>query len=222
MIEFHYGALKGIARLPKAFKKGEKYPAILFLHGAGTRGCDLEVLKNNQFFNVTGEYEDFPFISIAPQCHTNSWFELLCELISLVKAMSKATEIDNERIYLMGNSMGGYGTWQLAMSCPEYFAAIVPICGGGMYWNAARLMYLPVWAHHGDRDPVVYPEESIKMVEAINQKGGDAKITLYERCGHDAWTPTFKNYGVFEWMLSKKNLNNPASSENFSDERLYG
>ena len=64
--------------------------------------------------------------------------------------------------------MGGYGTWQLAISMPEAFAAIVPICGGGMYWDAGRLKKVPVWAFHGDSDPTVFPEESVKMVNAVN------------------------------------------------------
>jgi hypothetical protein len=75
--------------------------------------------------------------------------------------------------------MGGYGTWHIAMSLPNYFAAIVPICGGGMYWNAARLVNVPAWAFHGEADSAVYCEESKKMVDAVNAKGGNAKLTIF-------------------------------------------
>ena len=222
MKDFEYAGLKGIYRVPKNFKGDEKCPVLIFLHGAGTRGNDLDLLRGNAFFKITLGYEDFPFITVAPQCSLDSWFDHMHQLKALLYAIAADKRTDEKRIYLIGNSMGGYGTWQLAMSCPEYFAAIVPICGGGMYWNAARLMYIPVWAHHGECDPVVKLEESVKMVDAINKKGGDAKLTVYEGRGHDAWTPTFRNYEVFEWLLSKKNVNNPANSEKFSDARLYG
>ena len=75
----------------------------------------------------------------------------------------------------MGASMGGYGTWQLAMSMPKFFAAIVPICGGGMYWNAGRLINTPIWAFHGAKDPTVLCVESEKMVNHVNALGGKAK-----------------------------------------------
>ena len=102
----------------------------------------------------------------------------------------------------MGASMGGYTTWQLAMTQPEIFAAIIPICGGGMYWNAGRLKDVPVWAFHGDIDPVVLPRESEIMVKNTNLFGGNARLTVYENTAHDAWRPTFENPEVFEWLLS--------------------
>ena len=129
---------------------------------------------------------------------------------------------DTERIYLMGASMGGYATWQLGMSMPEIFSAIVPICGGGMYWNAARLVNLPVWAFHGEKDDVVLKEESIKMVDAVNNNGGNAKLTLYPENGHNAWTDTYNNPKVFEWMLSHTNKNDEEITDKFNDGKIYG
>jgi len=126
-----------------------------------------------------------------------------------------------DRVYLMGFSMGGYGTWQLAMSIPNMVAAIVPICGGGMYWNAGRLMNVPVWAFHGKEDALVYVEESEKMVRAVNKNGGKAKLTIYPECGHDSWSETYKNPEVFEWLLSKTNKTGELK-QNFKDSKLYG
>ena len=100
--------------------------------------------------------------------------------------------------------MGGYTTWQLAMSRPEWFAAIIPICGGGMYWNAARLIHMGVWAFHGDIDGAVFTEESKKMTDAVNANGGNARLTVYENTGHDAWTRTFENKDVWAWLLLHK------------------
>ena len=122
----------------------------------------------------------------------------------------------------MGASMGGYGTWQLAMSLPELFAAIVPICGGGMYWNASRLVNIPIWAFHGGKDTTVFKEESIKMVDAVNKCGGNAKITIYPENGHDAWSDTYKNPEVFHWLLSNTNKNSIELIDKYKDSDIYG
>jgi predicted peptidase len=118
--------------------------------------------------------------------------------------------------------MGGYATWQLAMSLPEYFAAIVPICGGGMYWNAGRLVNVPVWAFHGQKDPVVLPEESVKMVEAVKHNGGNARLTLYPENAHDAWSDTYRNPEVFEWLLTNENQNAMKLTEQYKGSDIYG
>ncbi len=127
---------------------------------------------------------DYPFMLVAPQCNKNTWFDLMDSLKKLVYLLADDETVDEKRIYLMGLSMGGYGTWQLAMSIPEMFAAIVPICGGGMYWNAGRLANVPVWAFHGKLDTTVFVEESEKMVNAVNAKGGNAKLTIYPELKH--------------------------------------
>ena len=100
--------------------------------------------------------------------------------------------------------MGGYAVWQLAMSMPAYFAAIVPICGGGMYWNAARLKNVPIWAFHGALDNVVHPRESINMVEAVNACGGNAKLTIVEDVAHMVWCDVYENREVFNWLLGHR------------------
>jgi pimeloyl-ACP methyl ester carboxylesterase len=91
--------------------------------------------------------------------------------------------------------------YQLAMAIPEAFAAIVPVCGGGMYWAAKRLVDVPVWAFHGAQDKTVLPEESLHMVAKVNAFGGNAKLTLYPNNAHDAWTDTYSNPEVYAWLL---------------------
>ena len=122
----------------------------------------------------------------------------------------------------MGPSMGGYTSWALGMSMPEYFAAIVPICGGGMYWNAGRLINVPIWAFHGGKDSVVFVEESKKMVNAVNANGGNAKLTIYPENDHNAWSDTYSNYEVFEWLLSHKNENAKQLKNEYTDQKIYG
>ncbi len=214
--------IKYAVKYPDNYKAGEKYPVIILLHGAGSRGDDVNTVLTNPYFKITEKYLNFPFITVAPQCSTNTWFDIFERLKGLALKIAGEVFADKERIYLMGPSMGGYATWQLAMSLPEVFAAIVPICGGGMYWNAARLENVPVWAFHGEKDLVVKPEESVKMVEAVNNCGGNAKLTLYPNNQHDAWSDTYGNCEVFEWLLTHKNTKAGAGKDIFADSDIYG
>lgn len=211
-----------LLKFPKDYKEGEKYPVIFFLHGAGGRGDDIEILKTNPFFSITNKYEDFPFIVAAPQCCTNTWFDAFETLKRLTLAIYNSDFTDRRHFYAMGASMGGYATWQLAMSMPDLFAAIVPVCGGGMYWNGGRLVNVPVWAFHGAKDNCVFPEESQRMVDAINNCGGNAKLTIYPDNAHDAWGDTYKNRDVFEWLLSNENTNEKQIEDYYKDSKIYG
>lgn len=218
------GELKYMIRYPKGYQEGKQYPVILMLHGAGGRGGEIEmVIKDNPFFKITEEkFPEFPFITVAPHCTLNTWFDHFETLERLVRWVYEQKFTDPDRIYGMGVSMGGYGLWQLAMSMPKFFAAIVPICGGGMYWNAARLVNVPVWAHHGEIDHVVKVEESIKMIEAIKKYGGETKLTIYPGIDHNSWTPTFENPQVFEWLLAHTNQNSAELREEYTNQELFG
>ncbi len=213
--------IKYIIRYPDSYCEGEKFPLIIYVHGAGARGNDIDVVKNTAYFNIIEKYENFPFITVAPQCSENTWIDMFEQLKKFVYKITAENFVDANRIYLMGASMGGYCTWQLAMSLPELFAAIVPICGGGMYWNASRLVNVPVWAFHGAKDDVVHKEESVKMVDAINQHGGSAKLTIYPENQHDAWSDTFANPKVFDWLLSHTNKNATELVEKYTDSSIY-
>ena len=181
----------------------------------------MNKLTGNPFFTHIEAHDPFPFVVVAPLCTENTWFDLFERLKKLVKEIVAADFADPDRIYAIGASMGGYATWQLGMSLPNTFAAIVPICGGGMYWNAPRLKGVPVWAFHGEIDTTVRCEESVKMVEAINKKGGNAKLTIYEGVAHNSWTPTFEKPEVWAWMLEQRNHYVQTRTE-FDDVKTYG
>lgn len=207
---------------PRSYKTGEKYPLIIALHGAGTRGNDPEAMvSGSRYLQLMDDMENFPFISILPQCHEDTWFDLWESLERFFKVCCARDDVDPTRVYVMGASMGGYATWQLGMSLPELIAAIAPICGGGMYWNAGRLKNVPVWAFHGGKDTTVFPEESQKMVDAVNRKGGNAKLTIFPENGHDAWTDSYGNPELYKWFLEHTNFNAPLVKE-FTDSEIYG
>ena len=222
MQEKQLGKLKYVVRYPKGFAEGSTYPVLLFLHGAGTRGTDTRLLVGNPFFTLTQQHTDFPFISVAPLCSENTWFDLWDELKQLVRHIAALPFADADRLYVMGASMGGYATWQLAMSLPESFAAIVPICGGGMYWNAERLVNVPVWAFHGAKDTTVFLEESEKMVDAVNRCGGNAKLTVYPENDHNAWSDTYQNPAVFAWLLQQTNTHRRTHTDGYDNAEIYG
>ena len=222
MQELQLGMLRYVIRYPDGFSNEKKYPIILFLHGAGGRGDNIDKLLSNPFFVLTEKHEKFPFVCVAPLCSKNTWFDMWEHLEKLVTEISSLPFADKDRIYLMGASMGGYATWQLAMSMPEYFAAIVPICGGGMYWNAGRLVDVPVWAFHGAKDTTVLLDESVKMVEAVKHHGGEAKLTVYPENSHDAWSDTYSNPEVFDWLLKHKNKNDSQRCDGYNNSKKYG
>ncbi len=199
-----FETMQYLIRYPEGYREGERYPVILLLHGSGSRGTDIRAITRNDYFTITKKYEDFPFITVAPQCYEDTWFDLWETLKRFTDHILDSDFCDFRHFYAVGMSMGGYAVWQLAMSMPWCFAAIVPICGGGMYWNASRLKNIPIRAFHGTKDTLVLPEESQKMVDAVNACGGNATLTLYRDCGHDSWREAFDDPSLFKWLLEQK------------------
>ena len=187
--------------------KGEYSPLILFLHGAGERGADLDRVKIHSPLNFANDNpDDFPFILVSPQCATNhTWLNELKDLAALLDDITSRYNVDPERIYLTGLSMGGFGAWALATEYPTRFAAIVPICGGGESWAAPALKNIPTWAFHGDNDQVVPHARSEEMINALKRAGNqNAQLTTYPNVGHNAWTKTYANPKLYQWLLEFK------------------
>jgi predicted peptidase len=130
--------------------------------------------------------------------------------LPLLEQIMRNYAVDKSRVYLTGLSMGGYGTWSLGLTYPELFAAIAPICGGGEFISPflssrdkpEALRSLGIWAFHGAKDPVVPVAESERMVELAKKLGiKEVKLTVYPEAGHDAWTETYNNPQLYEWLL---------------------
>jgi predicted peptidase len=187
-----------------------RWPLVLFLHGAGERGTDVEQVKKHGIPKVAEAQPDFPFVAISPQCPPNTWWSSHIDgLDRLLTQSQEALAIDPSRIYLTGLSMGGFGTWHLATLWPERFAAIVPICGG-LAWpfgppeRVRVLRNLSVWAFHGAQDPTVPVEESGRLVKVLKQVDGDVRFTVYPDAAHDSWTRTYDDPALYEWMLAQQ------------------
>ena len=163
----------------------------------------MATLKNCGLLKFIETKEDFPFIVVSPQCpRRRYWSETL--LNNLLDEVLAEYAIDDDRVYLTGMSMGGFGTWNVACSDPDRFAAIAPICGGGKPQSVESLIHVPAWAFHGAKDKVVPLRRSEEMVRALQKAGGDAKLTVYPNAGHDAWTETYKNPQLYKWFLQHK------------------
>lgn len=186
-----------------------RWPLMIFLHGAGERGHDLQLVTRHGPPKIVGQRPDFPFIVASPQCPPGERWDTVA-LDAMLSDLLQSHAVDPKRVYLTGLSMGGFGTWAWASASPDRFAAIVPICGGGdpiPVWLSAgpardALARLPIWAFHGAKDTVVTLAESERMIEAYRRIGNQPKLTVYPEAGHDSWTETYDNPALYEWLLS--------------------
>lgn len=185
-------------------EKDQKWPLIMFLHGRGERGDDVEKIRIHGIPKIVENQPDFPFVAVSPQCPGHTFWPVEHDaLLALLDTITGTYNIDSDRVYLTGLSMGGYGTWSFAAQYPDRFAAIAPICGGGnAVLSAEALKTVPIWAFHGAKDSVVPLIESEQMVKAINAKGGNAKLTIYPEADHNSWTETYANPELYEWFLT--------------------
>ena len=205
--------LKYLFFLPKDYYSDINtcWPLILFLHGMGERGANLELVKIHGIPKIIKTQTDFPFITVSPQCPIEYVWrddDMQQAVEDILLKIVKNYRVDKTRIYVTGLSMGGYGTWSLAARRPDLFAAAVPICGGGDPATVNVLKNLPIWVFHGGLDEVVLPKESEKMVRALEKAGGKVRYTLYPEAYHDSWTETYDNTALYDWLLSNRKVEN--------------
>ena len=188
--------------LPENYEEQESWPLMLFLHGAGERGDDLDRVKIHGPPRLIEEGRSFPMIVISPQCPRGRYWEPVA-LTALLDHIEDNYNVDDSRIYVTGLSMGGFGTWSLAAHSPDRFAAIAPICGGGDRFIVPRLIGNQMGVHvfHGAKDGVVPIERSQEIVDGFKSNGVDVLFTIYPDAGHDSWTETYANDELYTWML---------------------
>ena len=208
---------------PKDYDANAKYPLVLFLHGAGERGADNKAqLKHVVRIFVTEESrEKYPCFVLVPQCPAaERWVDVdwggathatpekpsppMGLTLKLIDVLREKYAIDGDRLYVMGLSMGGYGTWDVLARRPEAFAAAVPMCGGGDETTAARIAHVPIWNFHGAKDTAVRVARSRNMIEALREAGGKPKYTEYPEVGHNCWDPACDDAELLPWVFSQR------------------
>lgn len=207
--------------LPKGYEADQQkqWPVVVFLHGAGERGANLEKLKAWGPPRMLAEGHDLGAIVVSPQCPANSWWTSQVPALSkLLDEIEAKYRVDRDRIYLTGLSMGGYGTFAWGGEEPERFAALLPICGGGDLIEGRRIGQsgVPIWIFHGTDDHVVPVEESNAMYERIRDaRGGEGaenvQLTLFEGVDHLSWPYVYADEAVWKWMFEQRRMGDEGS-----------
>ena len=194
--------------LPDNFNSNQKYPLVLFLHGAGERGFDnqAQLFHGSKMFTNPVNKEKYPSIVIYPQCPTGVfWSSSLQAIKDVLDQHINKGYVDTKRIYIMGLSMGGMGTFEMVIRFPDMFAAAIPICGGT---NTERLKVaagkVKFRIYHGDKDNVVPVENSRKAYRALKEYGADVEYTEFIGCDHDSWNPAFNRPDYLSWLFKQK------------------
>jgi predicted peptidase len=196
--------------VPHDYKGDKAYPLILFLHGAGERegGSKAPVeVGIGPAIKKLGE-KGFGFFVLIPRCEANphNWRADgpdAQRALAMLEEVQKSYKIDAKRIYLTGLSMGGFGTWSLALKYPDRWAAIVPICGRGDAKQAEKIKDIPCWCFHGAADPTVKVENSREMIAALKAAGGHPKYDEYPGVGHNSWDQAYETPALYEWLLQQ-------------------
>lgn len=215
---------------PENFSEDEKYPLVVFLHGAGERGRDntIQLTHGGDLFLKDEVRKEFPAIVIFPQAPKEDYwakvevnrdvepFEFsfkkeegptisLQLVMALLNSFSTKEYVDRNRIYVGGLSMGGMGTYELIYRKPEMFAAAFAICGGADPAIAEKYpVGFPIWIFHGEKDDIVPPEFSKAMAREINSVGGDAKLSLYPNDNHNSWDSALAEPYLLPWLFSQE------------------
>jgi len=193
--------------LPDDFEKepAKKWPLVVFLHGAGERGEKLSIIKKHGPPKLLVAGQKFEAIVVSPQVSPgNVWNPHGVK--ALVDEIKSKYHIDDDRVYLTGISMGGFGTWDTIFEYPDVFAAAIPVCGGAgvKFVMIDRIKHIPIWIFHGAKDSVVVPAYSQKMFEALTKAKAPVQFTLYPNAAHDSWTETYANPDVWTWLFQQK------------------
>ena len=204
---------------PAADEQKSRYPLVIWLHGGSGRGDDN--LKQITGGNTPGSrvwtkpenQSKFPCFVLAPQCAEGQFWatvekaEPTAQLqlaVNIIEDLQSKFSIDERRLYVTGQSLGGFGTWGLIGSQPGRFAAAVPLCGGGDESKARALVREHVWAFHGEVDASVSVERSRVMINALKSAGGSPRYTEYKGLGHVIWEKVFNEPELLPWVFAQR------------------
>ncbi len=194
---------------PQDYKTdGDKsFGLLLFLHGGGEAGGDLEEIKENGPPKLLVEGKQFPFLVLAPQNpHKRKWWN--AEAVKqLLDSVVSTNNVDVNKIYLTGLSRGGSAAWELATQYPNTFAAMAVVCGMTplpyAHWIDKNM---PIWVFHGEDDQVIAVEESDKMVEKLRKMNYKVRYTRYGNVGHNSWERAYTTDSLYTWFANQKRI----------------
>lgn len=212
---------------PANYDSSKKYPLVLFLHGSGERGTDnrKQLVVGLNIFADPKRLDRYPCFIAAPQCpESDKWADVdweanhhvmkdrptpsLAMALEILNELQKEFPIDPGRLYIIGYSMGGFGTWDAIQRYPGLFAAAVPVCGGGDEIAVCRITHIPIWAFHGALDDIVLVSRSRNMVTTLVRAGGVPRYTEYPAINHFCWGLAFSNTAMLDWLFSRIKSNN--------------
>ncbi len=198
-------SLSYLRYLPPAYWESDGlFPLVIFLHGSGERGNRLDLVSVHGWPRYAGEGTEYPFVMVSPQLPENHhWCGQVNTLNGFLDHLLATLKVDPKRVYITGLSDGGTGVWLWAMNNASRFAAIIPVCGAGILWGSFEMVKTPTWAFHGELDGCISCEESIRMVNRINECGGNARVTIYPGVGHDSWVQAYSDPSLVAWMMEQ-------------------
>lgn len=210
--------------IPKGYNESgkDRWPLVIFLHGSGERGTDINVVKKHGPPMLVENNPAFPFIVISPQLPEESatvgQFWSIPPLEAILDHALKTLRIDPSRVYLTGLSLGGFATWDWGTAHPEHFAALAPVAARGDPTKACNAKDVPVWAFHGDRDDAVDTRGDFEMVDALKKCGSNPapRLTIYPNTDHWSWVPAYNDPALWMWLLEQRK---PAASKAASKTR---
>jgi predicted peptidase len=198
---------KYVLFVPHDYRRDKAYPLVLFLHGLGESGSDgRRQAAVGLGPAIKRQEKSFEFLTIFPQSRHRTWrpdSEDGRRALDIMAEVRKEYRIDPARVYLTGLSMGGYGTWGIAIRYPDRWAAIVPICGGGDPKQVDRIKDVPCWCFHGGADKTVPVARSREMIDALKAAGGHPLYTEYPGVGHKSWDQAYATPELYTWLLAQ-------------------
>lgn len=195
------------AYVPRSYDASRPAPLVLFLHGAGEGGTDGRLPVTVGLGPHLPQHEQqFPALVVFPQSQRGGWHagaEESDRALDILEQVRGLYAVDPARMHLTGISMGGYGTWSIAIARPELWASIVPVCGGGDTRQAHRIKDIPCWCFHGEADDVIPVEASREMVEALHAAGGHPRYTEFRGVRHNSWDPAYSMDELYAWWAAQ-------------------
>lgn len=203
--------LRYLLYIPEDYQPDDQWPLIVYLHGAGGVGENIELLTTEgSLLDILQKEPNFKFIVLSPQLPTGRWGKYIDPVDELVTHITELFLIDANHLYLTGISLGGLGAWQYALAYPDRFAALAPVGGAASFTSTAvpenicDLKNLPIWIFHGEDDTLLKPEQNEAVVSALQACGGNVNFTLYPGVDHlETFPLTYQNPDLYTWFLEQ-------------------